>query len=290
MSVHQRLAPQHPFPAALLDVFHAYMSLLAPPSESPHDAVPASSIILAGDSSGACLALGLLQVLLALRRQNLSSPVNYHGRKVELALPAGLTLISAVGELTNSLPSYTLNATSDIFPEKIPSLQPGLPTCELWPSKPPRGNIYCESPMLCHPLVSPTASKDWTGSPPMWFASGQERIVDAVKVIAQTAFRQGVTVVFQEYEAMPHIFLWRCAESPQSQKCWSDWAEVCKALFEGKAVASRGVLVKAKALQEEKLDIGDLTPMTVDDACGLMKDAVKNLTVFTGQKMGNAML
>ena len=246
LTVRQRLAPQNPFPAALLDIFHAYMSLLAPPPGTLHEAVPATSIILAGDSSGACLALALLQLLLTLRRQNLASNVEYHGRKVDIELPASLTLISAVGELTNSLPSYKTNASADVFPNKVPCIEPGFPTCKIWPSKPARESIYCDAPTLWHPLASPTASKDWTGSPPMWFASGQEMIIDAVRVIAQTAFNQGTTVVFQEYEAMPHIFLWRCPGSPQSEKCWSDWATFGKAIGEGKTVASRAVLVNQR--------------------------------------------
>ena len=290
LTVRQRLAPQNPFPAALLDVFHAYMSLLAPPSGAPHEAVPASSIILAGDSSGACLALALLQVLLTLRRQNLASDVDYHGRKVDLELPACLTLISAVGELTNSLPSYKANASADVFPEIYPFMQPRYPTCEIWPSKPPRANLYCDAPTLCHPLASPVASKDWTGSPPLWFASGQEMIVEAVKVIVQTAYSQGTTVVFQEYEAMPHIFLWRCPGSPQSEKCWSDWADFCKAIAGGRTVASRAVLVEPRGLHEKDLDISKLTPLTVDDAYGMMREATTRMKSFTGQKKGNAML
>lgn len=290
LTVRQRLAPQNPFPAALLDVFHAYMSLLAPPPGSPHEAVPATSIILAGDSSGACLALALLQVLLTLRRQNLASNVEYHGRKVDIALPASLTLISAVGELTNSLPSYKSNASADVFPDIIPYIQPEFPACKIWPSKPPRGNLYCDAPTMCHPLASPMASKDWTGSPPMFFASGQEMIVDAVKVIAQTAFNQGTTVVFQEYEAMPHIFLWSCAGSPQSEKCWNDWANFCKVIQQGKTVASRAVLVEPKGLHEVELDLSKLTPLTVDVACGIIKEAAKSIRNYTGQKKGNAML
>jgi acetyl esterase/lipase len=284
LTVRQRLAPQNPFPAALLDVFHAYMSLLAPPPGSPHQAVAGSSIILAGDSSGACLSLALLQVLLTLRRQNLASNVEYHGRKVDVELPGGLTLISAVGELTNSLPSYKSNASADIFPDIIPYIQPKFPVCKIWPSKPPRGNLYCEAPTMCHPLASPLASRDWTGSPPMFFASGQEMIIDAVKVIAQTAFKQGTTVVFQEYEAMPHIFLWSCGGSPQSEKCWNDWAGFCKAIQQGKIVASRAVFVKPKRLHEVALDVSRLTPLTPDDACGIMKTAAKNIEAFTGQK------
>ncbi|KAE8320570.1 hypothetical protein BDV39DRAFT_211544 [Aspergillus sergii] len=38
--VRQRLAPQNPFPAALLDTFQAYLTLLSPPEGSPHKAVP----------------------------------------------------------------------------------------------------------------------------------------------------------------------------------------------------------------------------------------------------------
>jgi acetyl esterase/lipase len=290
LTVRQRMAPQIPFPAALLDVFHAYMCLLAPPPGSPHEAVPASSIILAGDSSDVCLALALLQVLLTLRRQNLASNVEHHGRNVDIELPASLTLTSAVGELTNSLPSYKSNATVDVFPDIIPYVQPEFPACKVWPSKPPRGNLYCDAPTLCHPLASPTASKDWTGSPPMFFASGQEMILDAVKVIAQTTFNQGTSVIFEEYEAMPHIFLWSCAGSPQSEKCWNDWANFCKAIQQGKVVASRAVLVEPKGLREVELDVGKLTPLTVSDACGMIREAANNTRGFTGQKRGRAML
>ncbi|MCJ1379807.1 hypothetical protein MMC17_002910 [Xylographa soralifera] len=222
VTVHQRLAPQNPFPAALLDIFYAYVSLLAPPPGSSHDAVSSSSIIIAGDSSGACLTMCLLQVLLTLKRRDLANAVGWHGSRVDLELPAGLTLLSAVGEIANSLPSYKSNMPHDVFPENIPAVQPGFPTCRLWPSKPPRGNIYCNVSMLHHPIVSPAASWDWTGSPPMWFASGEEQIIDGAKVVAQTAFQQNVNVVFQEYEAMPYTFMWQYPDSSQSKKCWND--------------------------------------------------------------------
>ena len=291
MIVRQRLAPQNPFPAALLDVFHGYMSLLSPPPGSPHNAIPASSIVLAGDSSGACLALGLLQVLLTLRRQNPALKIDYHGRKVDVTLPAGLTLLSAVGDLTNGLPAYRINAPCDFFPPGMPpTLKPTFPMCDIWPSTPPRGNIYCDSHMLYHPIASPTASLDWTGSPPLWFASGQEQIVDGAKVIAQTAFGQGVTVVFQEYEAMPHIFMWRFVDSPQAQKCWIGWADACKRLGEGKSIISRGILVEMKGLRVKEVDLTRLTPLTADDAGAIMKGAAHKYKIFTGRKEGGAVL
>lgn len=290
MTVYQRLAPQNPFPSALLDVFHGYLSLLQPPPESPNKAVPASSIVLAGDSSGACLALALLQFLLSLRRKGISA-IEFHERQVELALPAGLTLLSAVGELANSLPSYKSNAQSDVFPSDLPTtVLPGFPSCRIWPSRPPRGNIYCESEMLYHPLASPAASRDWTGAPPLWFASGQEQIVDGAKLIAKCAFNQGVEVAFQEYEGMPHTFMWRFHQSPQAQKCWHDWAAICKSLVKDHTIPSRAIFVQVEGLKEVDLDLPSLTQLTVDEARQMMRDASTRFEPFTGQKLAGALL
>ena len=48
-SVRYRLAPQHPFPSALLDALVSYFTLLYPPPGSIHEAVPASDIVFGGD-------------------------------------------------------------------------------------------------------------------------------------------------------------------------------------------------------------------------------------------------
>lgn len=48
-SVRYRLAPQHPFPSALLDALVSYFTLLYPPPEAVHDAVSPSNIVFAGD-------------------------------------------------------------------------------------------------------------------------------------------------------------------------------------------------------------------------------------------------
>jgi acetyl esterase/lipase len=283
VTVHQRLAPQNPFPAALLDIFYGYLSLLGAPPGSPHSPMAGKSIVIAGDSSGACLALGLLQVLLNVKRNGVST-IEFHGRKVKLELPAGFTLLSAVGDLTNSLPSYKENFLTDWFPASDPKNLPGFPTCEIWPADPPRGNIYCDVSILDHPLASPTASTDWTGSPPLWFASGQEMIVDAAKLIAQTAFSHGTTVIFQEYESMPHIFMTQFLDSPQSRKCWNDWAEVCKSLINDDAITSKAEFIKAKGLQAEQLDLTKLTILTVEEARRRMRQAAMAMTPFTGKR------
>ena len=52
LSVNYRLAPQHPFPAALVDIVHAYKFLIDPPEGAIHSAVKPEKIIIAGTSAG----------------------------------------------------------------------------------------------------------------------------------------------------------------------------------------------------------------------------------------------
>ncbi|KAK6826925.1 hypothetical protein RU639_004765 [Aspergillus parasiticus] len=156
-----------------------------PAEGSPHKAVSATSIVIAGDSSGVCLALGLLQVLLRLQRRD--ATITFHGAKQAPVVPAGMSLLSPVADLTNSFPSYERNAHCDIFPtpiEKLPCLEKKFPTCPAWPTRLPRANLYCETGMLAHPLASPAAADAWTGACPLWLGSGQEQIVDASRLVA----------------------------------------------------------------------------------------------------------
>ncbi|KAA8651301.1 uncharacterized protein ATNIH1004_000182 [Aspergillus tanneri] len=267
LMVHQRLAPQNPFPAALLDVFQAYLTLLAPPPGSPHKAIPPSSIVLAGDSSGACLALSLVQILLRLIRKNAS--VTFHGQDIPLAVPAGVAAVSAVADLTNAFPSFDRNAFCDIFPvpiEKLPYLQKSFPTCPAWPTNPPRANLYCEAGMLAHPLASPVASEDWTGSCPIWIASGQEQIIDASKLLIQTVHAQGVSATLQEYEAMPHTFFFFFRQAPQTRKLFQDWAKAIVGLAKGEKPRSSASFICAKGLVAKPMDVENLVPYTVAEA------------------------
>lgn len=90
-------------------------------------------MVFAGDSVGASLCLSLVQVVLAARRQQKTAKptVLFHGWHVELKMLSGLALLCVAPDQTASLPSWTINASSDIFEDTLPALNPSsLPvTC-----------------------------------------------------------------------------------------------------------------------------------------------------------------
>jgi acetyl esterase/lipase len=104
-SVDYRLSPQNSFPGALVDVLRAYLSLLYPPPGSYHKAVSSRSIVLAGESSGACLVLALLLIIQQLRpsQQIRDTELKASGSRVEVPFPAGVALYAAEGDHTHCL-------------------------------------------------------------------------------------------------------------------------------------------------------------------------------------------
>jgi acetyl esterase/lipase len=228
-SVDVRLAPQNMFPSAEIDILLAYLSLLYPSSSSFHTPIPSSQIVFAGDSSGASELYAVLYFILHIHRKNgPSATYKFNGRDVTIPLPAGIATIGMSGDQISSLPSYRNNSKHDIF-VGIPWEWPDYPSCDLWPAQPPRISVYFENLSTCHPLISATLIRDWTGSPPMWFGIGEELALDSAKLMAQRASAQGVTVVWKEFEAMPHGFLTLpfLSSMKQSNICFQSWADFC---------------------------------------------------------------
>jgi acetyl esterase/lipase len=56
-SIDYRIAPQSPFPAALIDAIVAYEYLIDPPPGALHDAIDPKNLIIAGDSAGVIFSL-----------------------------------------------------------------------------------------------------------------------------------------------------------------------------------------------------------------------------------------
>jgi hypothetical protein len=55
---------------------------------------------------------------------------------------------------------------------------------------------------MCHPITAPVTVKLWAGSPPLWFVSGQDQIMDGAKIVAKIASSRGAPVFFHEHELM----------------------------------------------------------------------------------------
>lgn len=134
-----RLAPEHPYPAALDDALESYQYLLKKGYEP-------RQILLAGESAG-----GGLIYCLCLRLKQLG-----------MALPCGLVGISPWTDLTGSGDSYRDNR------EKDPSMTPEL--LQFY------AKCYTQDPTdpLCSPLFG-----DLTGLPPsLLFVGGDEVMLD----------------------------------------------------------------------------------------------------------------
>lgn len=163
-----RLAPEHPFPAALDDSVATYRWLLG-------QGVSSSHIVFAGDSAGGGLCLA---TLLALRDQG-------------IPLPSAAAAISPWTDLTCSGRSYRINARKCLSPE-------GTWTAF---SKHYTGT---HDPEL--PWISPLYG-DLHGLPPLLiYAGGDEILRDDAVSFAEKAQSAGVDVTLRIGEGLFHCF------------------------------------------------------------------------------------
>ncbi|WP_019875661.1 alpha/beta hydrolase [Sporichthya polymorpha] len=145
--VDYRLAPEHPFPAALDDARAAYRWLL-------DQGWPPERLVVAGDSAGGGLALS---VLLALK--DTASP-----------LPAGAVVVSPMADLT--LSGESVRTKADLDP--LASEQMLAALCGLYAGAERRDSRYL-SPALA----------DLSGLPPLLVLVGSDEVLydDAVRIV-----------------------------------------------------------------------------------------------------------
>jgi acetyl esterase/lipase len=275
-SVRYRLSPQNPFPAALLDCFTAYLSLLYPPPSAPHAPIPGNEIVFAGDSAGGTCCTALLQLLLQLHRSTATPgqipTVKFHGKDVEIPLPAGVAMTSPWLDISRSLPSIEDATLYDYLPPPSATDKREFKPDAAWPANPKRADLYCEASALLHPLVSPLAAHDWSQSPPLFFSVGQEMLRDEDAVLAQRAVAQGVTVVWREFEAMPHCFAMLLENNPGSPVHQREIGAFCREVVEGKELVTNGVFIEAKTLKRSDVDVAKgLTEIKDEEVEGYMR-------------------
>ena len=287
-SVRYRLGPQTAFPGQLLDAFMVYLSLLYPPAGSMHEAVPAKHIVFAGDSAGGNLTFALLQLLLQLHRGSNTPFVRFHGKDVEVPLPAGAVANSGWFDLCRAMPSITKNAQYDYLPPpNQDDAVARVPHDSIWPANPPRGDLFCDINLLDHPLVSPMAAESWENSPPMWLCTGQECLRDEDAVVAARAAAQGVHVQFEEYEAMPHCFSFLLPHLAAADRCVKSCGDFCRrCVEEPSSFTINGTFIYAKTGKEEPITVSDASNMGMEDVRRLMRET-KERRIKGSQKAGH---
>lgn len=184
LTVDYRVAPENPYPAALLDAYAAYEWLLDQGWFS-------EQIILAGDSAGGGLAMALCHYLKNQGRQ----------------LPCGIVAMSPWTDLTASGESYDSNYERDpLFGKTRDSLIYN------------RDYVGENDPMSAY--ISPLFG-DFREFPPMLLQVGSYEMLlsDSVDVAAK-ARAQGVKVRLSIYEGMFHVFQMAAKMLPESKKAW----------------------------------------------------------------------
>ncbi|KAL7895814.1 alpha/beta hydrolase fold domain-containing protein [Trichoderma sp. SZMC 28014] len=266
-SVRYRLAPQNPFPSALLDALVSYFTLLYPPPDAFHEAVKPEHIAVAGDSAGGNLSLALLQLLLQLRRTN--ARIQWYGEQREVPLPAGIACVSPWVDITHSTPPWQLSHDPYLFdylPKPRPELLAKIPRCPIWPASPPRKRFYVDDHLAAHPLVTLIMNDSWEGSPPIWMITGWELLDYEDKALAMKLAADGVPLVFEEYEAMSHCFALFLQHLPSSQRCLENWAGfISRAVENPASIGPRATTIKARTLEEIPLKFETLLDVSLED-------------------------
>jgi acetyl esterase/lipase len=163
-----RLAPEHPYPAALDDSVTAYRWLLA-------QGVPARNIVFAGDSAGGGLCFALL---LALKERG-------------IPLPAAAVALSPWTDLTCSGESYQRNAHKCLSPKGT------------WTAF---SKHYVGDHVPGLPWISPLYG-DLHGLPPVLIYVGSDEILrDDAVCFAEKARAAGVDVTLREGKGLFHCY------------------------------------------------------------------------------------
>jgi len=169
ISVDYRLAPEHPYPAAVDDALAAYQALL-------QDGIPPSDIAFAGESAGGGLAIATL----------------VNARDHGLPLPAAAFVMSPYVDLT--LAGATMETRREVDPLlSLEALQARVPD-------------YTAGQDAALGLISPVFA-DLSGLPPLIIQAGSHEVLldDAIR-LAGVAAGADVEITLDITPGVPHVF------------------------------------------------------------------------------------
>jgi len=176
-----RLAPEHPYPAAVEDATRAYQWLLS-------QGVRPSQIVIAGDSAGGGLTLATLVAL----------------RDAGVPLPAAGVCLSPWTDLEGIGDSMTAKAAVDPMVQRDGLLKMAA--------------MYLAGKDPRTPLAAPLYA-DLGGLPPLLIQVGTaETLLDDSTRIAERARKAGVNVTLEPWEEMIHVFQVFAAMLPEGRQ------------------------------------------------------------------------
>jgi len=189
-----RLAPEHPFPAAVKDALLAYGWLLS-------EGYAASDIVVGGDSAGGGLALSMLLAL----------------REAGAEMPRAAVLLAPWTDLTVSSPSYERLRENDpiINPERLRKA----------------GDWYAGRRDPRDPMASPMFA-DLAGLPPMLIhAGGGEVMLDDSVVFAERATSAGCDVTIKVWPDLWHVFHHAAPGVPEANEAIEEIGEFVRKAY-----------------------------------------------------------
>ena len=180
-----RLAPEHPYPAAVDDALAALRWMI---NNGPGGAAPARVTFVGGDSAGGGLTLSTLVA----------------ARDVGVGRPDAAVIISGWTDLACS--GDTIRTRADIDPMVTESLLQRM------------AGEYLQGGDPKQPLVSPLYA-DLQGLPPLLMQVGEaEVLLDDTTRVAEKAKAAGVDVSLEVYPEMMHIFQLFAPVLPEGQQ------------------------------------------------------------------------
>jgi len=184
VSVLYRLAPEHPFPAAVDDAIAVYRELLK--------AYGPQHIGIYGTSAGAILTA---EVVVRLRQLN-------------LPMPAALGVFSGMGDFSrtaDSISMYNLNGLTGSLP---------------LPDDKPHDSEYVGSANRKDPVLSPVYA-DLSGMPPTLFiTSTRDLLLSGTTILHRRFLSSGVDARLVVFEALPHAF-WNDISLPETKEAYT---------------------------------------------------------------------